>query len=163
MSRRASSDESENPKLDDVDLRILEALTDNGRMSVNELAAKVNVSRATAYNRFERLQRAGVITGIGARVDPAKVGLSITALILISAEQGSWPKVRDALLHVPGLEYLAMTSGGFDFVALVRVPDIQTLRDVVLVELHGLEQIRSTQTIFVLDELRLPLVPPPSA
>jgi DNA-binding Lrp family transcriptional regulator len=53
-------------RLDDVDRRMLGILVDEGRMSVNELAARVNVSRATAYSRFERLRRDGVITGVRA-------------------------------------------------------------------------------------------------
>jgi uncharacterized protein with GYD domain len=62
--------------------------------------------------------------------------------------------VRDELKTLPGLEYLAFTSGGFDMVLLVRVPDVVTLRDVVLVRLHGSPRVRDTQTIFVLDEDR---------
>ena len=49
-----------------------------------------------------------------------------------------------------------MTSGEFDFVVLVRVPDIAALRDVVL-RLQGMPEVRSTQTIFILDEERHPL------
>src|SRR5690242_15448223 len=55
--------------LDDIDRRIVAALVDDGRISINELAARVNVSRATAYARFERLRSAGVITGFRAEVD----------------------------------------------------------------------------------------------
>jgi DNA-binding Lrp family transcriptional regulator len=117
----------------------------------------VNVSRATAYARLERLTAAGVITGFGAQVDPAKIGLPITALILVNVRQHSWPEARAELLELPGLEYLAFTSGGFDMVLLVRVPDVLSLRDVVLVRLHGSPHVRSTQTIFVLDEQRLPV------
>jgi DNA-binding Lrp family transcriptional regulator len=47
---------------------------------------------------------------------------------------------------------VALTAGGFDFVLLVRVPDVETLRDVVLEGLQGMRGVRSTQTMFVLDE-----------
>jgi DNA-binding Lrp family transcriptional regulator len=45
-----------------------------------------------------------------------------------------------------------LTAGGFDFVLLVRAPDVETLRDVVLERLAGLPGVRSTQTMFILDE-----------
>lgn len=144
------------PSLDDTDRRILGALVADGRLSVNALAHGAGVSRATAYARMKRLEESGVITGFRAEVDPARLGLPIAALILASVEQHAWQEARDELLRLPGLEYLAFTSGAFDLVLLVRVPDVVALRDVVLVRLHGSAHVRSTQTIFVLDESRLP-------
>ncbi len=140
--------------LDDVDRRIVAALIDDGRLSINELASRVGVSRATAYARLDRLRANGVITGFTAKVDPAKVGYGVAALILVNVEQNEWRAARDELLDLPGVEYLAFTSGGFDMVALVRVPSIEALRDVVLDRLHGATHVRSTQTVFVLDEQR---------
>lgn len=142
------------PALDDVDRRIVAALVDDGRLSVNELASRVGVSRATAYSRLDRLRSEGVITGFTATVDPTKLGLGVAALILVNVEQNEWRAARDELLHLPGVEYLAFTSGGFDMVALVRVASIEALRDVVLDHLHGATHVRSTQTVFVLDEQR---------
>jgi DNA-binding Lrp family transcriptional regulator len=140
--------------LDDVDRRIVTALIDDGRLSINELASRVGVSRATAYARLDRLRTNGVITGFTATVDPAKVGHGVAALILVNVEQNEWRAARDELLDLPGVEYLAFTSGGFDMVALVRVASIEALRDVVLDRLHGATHVRSTQTVFVLDEQR---------
>jgi DNA-binding Lrp family transcriptional regulator len=140
--------------LDDIDRRIVAALVADGRLSVNGLASEVGVSRATAYARLDRLRSEGVITGFTATVDPAKVGHGIAALILVNVEQNEWRAARDELLDLPGVEYLAFTSGGFDMVALVRVPTIEALRDVVLGHLHGATHVRSTQTVFVLDEQR---------
>lgn len=141
--------------LDQVDRQIVTLLVADGRMSINELAAQVHVSRATAYARVERLRSDGVITGFTATVDPAKLGYSIAALVLVNVDQGQWRDVRDAVLQLPGLEYFAFTSGGFDLVLLVRLPDISDLRDVVLVRLHDIPGIRTAQTIFVLDEARV--------
>jgi DNA-binding Lrp family transcriptional regulator len=138
--------------LDATDRQLVAALQRDGRMSVNELAAEVSVSRATAYQRLERLRAAGVIRGFTAVVDPAALGLTIAALILANVEQHAWRAARDKLRHLPGLQYLAMTTGGFDFALLVRVADVETLRDVVLDRLQGMPEVRSTQTVFVLDE-----------
>jgi DNA-binding Lrp family transcriptional regulator len=144
----------DHPALDDIDRMLVRELVSDGRLSVNALAERANISRATAYGRFRRLCDSGVIRGFSAVVDPARVGLPITALILVNVEQSNWKVVRDELMALPGLEYLAFTSGGFDMVLLVRVPDVVALRDVVLVRLHGSRHVRSTQTIFVLDEDR---------
>ncbi len=141
--------------VDAVDRRIVDLLTADGRMSINELAGRAHISRATAYARVERLRADGVITGFTATVDHAKLGYPIAALVLVNVDQAAWRDVRDAVLRLPGLEYLAFTSGGFDLVLLVRLPEISDLRDVVLVRLHDIPGIRTTQTIFVLDEARV--------
>lgn len=140
--------------LDDADRQIIAELVRDGRVPVNELARRAGVSRATAYARFDRLVKDGVITGFRAEVDPAALGYSITAMILVNVEQGDWAQVREKLVKLPGFEYLAVTSGGFDFVVLVRVQDVASLRDVVLHRLHRIEAVKSTQTVFVLDEDR---------
>lgn len=143
--------------LDDIDRRILAVLTTDGRISVNELAGRANVSRATAYSRFDRLQQRGVITGFRAEIDPEAVGITVTALVLVNVEQRAWKNSLTELGKLPGVDYVALTSGAFDFVLVVRVPDVGTLRDVLLVRLQGMRQVRSTQTVFVLDERHQPL------
>ena len=145
--------------LDATDRTIIRLLTADGRMSVNELAGRVNISRASAYSRLERLRTAGVIEGFTARVNPSKMGLEIAALIFVNADQHGWKALQHKLLDLPGLEHLAVTTGTFDFCLLVRVPDMQTLRDVVLERLQAMPEVRSTQTSFVLDEHRPPPMP----
>ena len=136
---------------------MLGILVDEGRISVNELAARAGNSRATAYGRYDRLVTDAVISRFRADVYPNALGLDVAAMILINVAQAAWRATRDKVSRLPGVEYVAMTSGGFDFVLLVRVPDIAALRDVVLYRLQGMPEVRSTQTIFVLDEERHPI------
>ena len=143
--------------LDEIDRRLVSVLATEGRISVNELATRANVSRATAYARFDRLQSSGAIKGFQAVVDPNALGYSIAALILLNVEQQRWREVPKKLLALPGVEYVAFTSGEFDMVLIVRAPDIAALRDVVLVKLHGMPEVKSSETIFILDEARQPL------
>ena len=150
--------ESERP-LDAIDRKIIALLTADGRMSINELANQVSISRASAYSRVERLRTSGVIEGFTARINPHKVGLDIAALIFVNADQHGWKTLQHKLLDLPGLEHLAVTTGTFDFSLLVRVPDMQTLRDVVLERLQAMPEVRSTQTAFVLDEHRPSAMP----
>jgi DNA-binding Lrp family transcriptional regulator len=144
--------------LDAIDRTIIRLLTADGRLSVNELANRANISRASAYSRLERLRAAGVIEGFTAIVNPNKVGLDIAALIFVNADQHGWKTLQHKLLDLPGLEHLAVTTGTFDFCLLVRVADMQTLRDVVLERLQAIPEMRATHTAFVLDEHRPPPV-----
>ncbi len=140
--------------VDDVDLRMLELLRVDARMSVAELAREVNVARATAYQRLARLRNEGVIRRFTVEVDPTKVGQPLAALVMVSVVQHAWRSVGERLRRLPGLEWLALTAGPSDYVLLVRAPDMEHLRDVVLGELQSIPEVQSTQTLFLLDELR---------
>jgi DNA-binding Lrp family transcriptional regulator len=140
------------PTLDVTDRRLIDLLREDGRCSVNELAEQAGISRANAYQRMGRLRSTGVITGFTVRTDPRRTGLSIGALVIVSAEQHSWRDVLERLRHLPGARYVALTAGSFDFVVLVRVADVETLRDVVLEHLQTMPGVRSTQTMFILEE-----------
>ena len=147
-------------QLDDIDHAILAELQRDGRLSVSDLAVRVSVSRATAYTRMKNLREDGVIRSVRADVDPAKVGLTIGAVVLGDVEQASWRVVRKRLLALPGVEYVALTSGGHDFMLIVRAPDMAALRDLVLLKLHDMPEIRTTQTMLMLDEAHRPIAEP---
>jgi len=141
------------PVLDDVDRAIVDVLRGDGRVSVNELASRVRVSRANAYQRLNRLRETGALRRFTVDVDPKALGLSITALVLVDIQQHEWRRLGDRLADIPGVEYLGFTTGEFDIVLLVRAPDMETLRDVVLERLQSFPEIRSTRTSFVLEEV----------
>jgi DNA-binding Lrp family transcriptional regulator len=142
------------PEVDEVDRRLLELLQDDGRLSVNELATRASISRANAYQRLTRLRETGVLRRVTIDVDPKRLGLSVAAFILADIDQHKWRDLAGRLMELPGLEYLGFTTGTFDLVLLVRAPDMETLRDVVLDRLQSMPEIRSTQTSFVLEEFR---------
>ncbi|MGH9302798.1 MAG: Lrp/AsnC family transcriptional regulator [Acidimicrobiales bacterium] len=141
--------------VDATDRAIIEHLVTDGRLAVNELAKRCGLSRATTYQRLGRLLRDGVITGFSARTDHRRLGLDVSALIIVNAEQRSWRSLLGELRELPSVEWVTLTAGGFDFVLLVRTPDVETLRDVVLESLQSIPGVRSTQTMFILDEVDL--------
>jgi DNA-binding Lrp family transcriptional regulator len=160
-STRPPRPQSAAPPLDLIDRRLLEALAEDGRISVAALAERAGISRAAAYTRLDHLRETGVVEGYSVRVNPARVGLGVTALVLISGRQPAWRSLRRRLVSMPEVEYCAFTTGEYDALLVVRVADVETLRDVVLERLQASEEIRATQTIFVLEELvKRPLVLP---
>jgi DNA-binding Lrp family transcriptional regulator len=137
---------------DRVDETIVDILREEGRISVPALAERVSVSRATAYARFTRLVDDGVISSFRAVVDPGTRGLNVAALVLISADQPMWAATLKELGRTHGVEWVGLTAGPFDFVALVRAADLTELRDVVLQSLREIPGLKSTETSIILDE-----------
>jgi len=77
----------------------------------------------------------------------------ICALLLVNAQPGAWHDVRSRLAALDGVDWVALTTGAFDIVLRVRVPDLAMLRSLVLDELQTMPEIRNTQTCLVLDEV----------
>ena len=150
--------------LDEVDRKMIDELRADGRMSIPMLAERVGVSRATAYHRFDRLVDSGVITGFTAVVDPAAVGTDVSALILVNVRQGHWRDLAAQLRSLAGVEWIGVATGSFDFVIHARAWSLDHLRDVILSDVQGIEGIRSSETIVLLDEFdqrRRPVAVPP--
>ena len=70
--------------LDSIDLAILGALQDNARLSVVELARRINLSPTPATLRLRRLEQQGVIAGYHARLDPRAVGRALLVFVTVS-------------------------------------------------------------------------------
>lgn len=146
---------------DTTDQTILSALAKDARTGITEIAALANVSRATAYNRIKRLTDEGVIRGYSVVTDHAKMGLGVTALILISGSQPDWRANREILSSYPEVEYCWYVVGSADIVLLARVANTNQLRDLILTRLQSLPGVTSTQTLTVIDEVvHRPVVEP---
>lgn len=141
------------PSMDEVDRRIIEALRDDARISIAALAERVAISRASAYSRIERLESSGVIRGYSVRVDSRRLGVGVTAVVLISFRQGDWREVQAAIAEMPEVQYAVLTTGAYDALLLVRLADIEALRRFILERIQTRPEVRSSQTVLVLDEV----------
>ncbi len=147
--------------LDDTDLRILSILRENGRISMAALAERVNVSRASVYNRVEQMTSAGVITGFSAQVDPGLVGLSVCALVFVTVHPQSWHRFREGIMQIPDIEYCAITTGEHDAMMLIRSIGIGDIHDFVTGVIAARPEVKSVVSVVVLDEvIRKPYVLP---
>ncbi|MTD54373.1 Lrp/AsnC family transcriptional regulator [Amycolatopsis pithecellobii] len=138
--------------LDDIDQAMLTELSADARISVRALADRLNISRANAYNRLERLTRDRVITGFSADIDPMRAGLGTSAYVMLTVEQTSWRTIEGGLRKIPYVEHIALVGGDFDVLVLVRTPDNAALREIVLEQIQAVEGIRSTRTWLIFEE-----------
>jgi DNA-binding Lrp family transcriptional regulator len=138
--------------LDEIDLRIVDELRADGRLSVRALAEQVRISRANAYARLERLTSTGVITGFSATVDPVRLGLSTSAYVTLSVRQNSWRDLKARLRDIPEVRHMALVGGDFDVILLVRAADNAALRRVVLDQLQAVPGVLATRTFLIFED-----------
>ncbi|MEV6492105.1 Lrp/AsnC family transcriptional regulator [Actinoplanes sp. NPDC051633] len=140
--------------LDDIDHRILDELTGDGRMSMRTLAERLHISRANAYARVDRLRKSGVVRGFTADIDPQAAGLGTSAYVTLSLRQADWREVRSQLQRLDGVAHIGLVGGEFDVILLVRARDNADLRRLVLDEIQGMPGVLNTRTHLVFEEPR---------
>ena len=149
---------------DTTDLTLLRRLRDDGRLSVSALAKELHLSRSAVHQRLNGLVEAGALLGFAPVVDSAKLGVDVTAVVLLSAGPGArleMEPLRDQLLALPHVEYAALVTGEADVLLLVRVGDLDQLRRFLLEDLTAITGLRGTLTLLVLDEvIRRPFLLP---
>ncbi len=133
--------------IDAVDRQLVDLLRANGRASYAELARQVGLSSPAVHERVGKLEGAGVITGYRAVVDPAAVGLDVTALIsVIESDAVDDTGVEEGLRALPEVEDCWRVAGSEGYVLKVRVPDIPALESIIgaLNRIRGVARTRTT-------------------
>ena len=113
--------------LDATDRRILMLLQRDGALPLAEIAAAVGLTTSPCWKRIKRMEDAGVIRGRVAVVDPAKVGLPLTAFVEIEAGDHSpeWlARFADAMAAMPEVLDVWRMAGDVDYLLRVAVPDM---------------------------------------
>ena len=143
--------------LDRIDLRILQVLQADGRLSNLKLADAVALSPTAVLARVQRLTREGYILGYEARLDPVKLGVCMLVFVEVLLDRTT-PNVFEAFkaavqAHAQILE-CHMVAGGFDYLVKTRVADMQAYRDFAGTVLWQLPGVRETRTYAVMEEVK---------
>ena len=149
--------ESTSADLDRIDLRILQVLQADGRLSNLKLAQAVALSPTAVLARVQRLTREGFITGYEARLDPAKLGLGMLVFVEVLLDRTT-PNVFEAFkaavqVHPQILE-CHMVAGGFDYLLKTRMANMEAYRDFAGAVLWQLPGVRETRTYAVMEEVK---------
>lgn len=119
-------------QLDDLDREIVTALVHDGRLSYQELAARIHLSANATADRVRRLRRIGLISGYHAQLDLAALGRTLVAL----SDTKLHPEVdrlefETALARVPQVLAAVHTTGEYDYQIRLACTDTNDLEDVV--------------------------------
>jgi Lrp/AsnC family leucine-responsive transcriptional regulator len=127
----SSSYDPEDALLDSVNVRILGELRDSPRLSMAELARRVGMSAPAVTERVQRLQQAGVIAGYHLDIDPAAVGLPVTAFARIRPMPGSLPKIAELAAEIPEVTECYRITGEDCFLVKLHAPAIDQLEAIL--------------------------------
>ncbi len=152
--------------IDTYDIKILEALQENGRTSVSDLARKINLSTTPCAQRLRKLEANGYIKGYTAIVSPRSLGLDLLVFIQVTlkeTDEKTLQAFNRAVLLLPHILECHMVGGDFDYLVKARVSGMQDYRKLLGGEISSLPMVQGTHSYFVMEEIKdsgaLPLAP----
>lgn len=116
-------------KLDVIDRKILNVLQSDARASFASIARELGVSEATVRFRVKKLSEKGVIIRFIALLDPRKIGLPITAIIMVKVDPNLLEEAFEQLASFNETHHVFQSTGEYDIVAVVHARDLQHLSD----------------------------------
>ena len=151
-------------KLDPIDLKILDAIQRDGRITKLALAEQVGLSPTPCWMRLRRLEKAGIVSGYHARIAMRVVAPVATVLMevtLASHRQADFDRFERAIRDIPEIVACWSVGGGVDYVLKVMARDIdayQRLVDGLLDREIGIDRYFTYIVIkTVKDEIALPI------
>ncbi len=120
-----------NQNTDDTDLRLLEELQADARLSLAELGRRVGLSAPSVADRMRRLEDSGVILGYRAEVDPRALGYDLTAVLRVRPDARQLPKLARIATDTPEVTECQRVTGDDCFVMKLHVRDVQHLEEVL--------------------------------
>ena len=149
---------------DPTDLRILEEIQKDGRISVVELSRRVHLTKTPCAERLRRLEKTGVICGYFAKLNPMVVNAGHIVMVQVqmkSTTADDLEAFNRAVVRIPEIQSCHMVAGGYDYLLKVRSKDIDAYRRILGEVVSKLPGVLQTHTYVVMetvkDEVTLPV------
>lgn len=146
---------SSNLKMDVIDVKILEVLQDNSRVSISELSKKVNLSLSAVSERLKKLENSRVINKYTAILEPKLLGKDLSVVISIGLE--STAQLENFMAFVqdePEILECHYITGEYDYLLKVTTTNTQSLEK-IMNRIKSFEGIKRTQTNVILSTTKL--------
>ena len=143
--------------LDAIDIRILRALQEDGRITIQDLAGKVGLTPSPCLRRVRMLEEAGVIAGYIAKLDQAAVGLAVNVFISIRLErqrEDELERFSKAIALWPEVLECYLMTGQRDYLMRVVVADLSAYERFLKEKLTRLTCVASIESSFALGQVK---------
>ena len=146
-----------------VDRKILRALQEDGRMTIQAVADRVGLSASPCLRRIRQMEQAGIIAAYSATVDQKAVGLPVSVFISIKLERQRAPQLdafSAAISRWPEVMECYLMTGQFDFLLRVVCADLAAYEAFLRERLTQIEGVASIESSFSLGQVKYSRVLP---
>jgi Lrp/AsnC family transcriptional regulator, leucine-responsive regulatory protein len=143
--------------LDSYDHAILQILSSDGRISISELARKINLSKTPTQVRVKRLETEGYIVGYRALMDPIRLNMDHIVFIEVTlndTRESALSAFNQAVAKIGDVEQCHMIAGNFDYLLKVRTQSMPDYRKVLAENISTLPHVAHTKTFVAMESIK---------
>lgn len=144
-------------EFDAIDKKIIELLLADARMSVTEIAERVNLSATPCARRIKQLERSGIITGYHAATNPQKLGYRLAVFIAVGMDKHTAERFEQFEESIKSFDEVVscsiVTGRSEDYLIKVLVRDMSHYEEFLLHRLNRIEGVSHVHTSFELREV----------
>ena len=149
--------------VDAIDVKILEVLQENARVSISELSRKINLSLSAASDRLKKLEAAGVIRQYTAVLDPAAMDRELNAYMMINVDNsGSITELIKLIGQSEEILEAYFVAGDCDYILRIATKNTATLAELVN-KVKAVKSVKRTETTILLNKYKQLYSVPPQA
>ena len=150
-------------KLDQTDIKILQILQENARLTNKEIGERLYKSASTINDRIRRMQEKGYIKKYVAVLDPAMIDRALTAFTHVKLKVHSKEHIlhfEQEIIKFPEVLECYHMSGDYDFIIRIAVRDLNAYHQFLMNHLFDSIDIASIQSTFVMREAKMVMPSP---
>lgn len=134
-------------QLDPIDIRIVNELTSDARISFVKLAKKLKVSNTLVHQRIRKLKKAGILKNATYQLDPWKLGYQTSAYTqIILTDSNFHRRVEQELSKIPEIVECVNISGRYALLVNIYARNNRHLRDIIYEKIHTIDGVEGTNT-----------------
>jgi len=144
--------------LDDIDIKILSLLQEDGRITNVDLAEKVDLSAPPCLRRVRSLEKSGFIKGYHADLQAEKLGFEVTVFAMVGLHNQAEADLKlfeERILSLPYVRECHMLNGEIDFILKCVAPDLSTFQSFLTKELTSAPNVASVKTSLTIRQSKL--------
>lgn len=144
-------------KLDRTDLKILQILQKNCKITNLDLSKKIGLSPAPTLERVKKLEQSGYIESYHAQVNPQSIGLNVQTFVQVSLawqKENALNNFMDKLKGIDEIVECYIITGEADFLLKIICKDIPTYEQLLFKTLSQIEEIERLKTLMTLSTVK---------
>jgi len=138
-------------KVDDLDLRLLSELKNDGSISIPLLAKKLDINASVLYSRIKRLIKKNMIKKYTIDIDETQLGFGVKAYVGINRDPKFKTEIHQYLLEIPEIDRIIEVTGRFDLMVDILSKDLDQLHSIVVDKIGKIDGIQNTETFVELE------------
>ena len=140
--------------LDEIDMKILKMLEEDGRMPFTEIAEKLRLSESTVRKRVQALQRKGIIKKFTVKIEPSKLGIKTIAIVGVDVDPTRLLEVAQKLCEFKEIKWVATSTGDHMIMTEIWTRDGRELTRLISEKIGVIEGVKKICPAIILEKLK---------